>query len=62
MITLNNEVMIIIDLFRPDQSRRKCVSVAVELRAEQGPREPIKDYIREIREQYCNICVQAIII
>ena len=35
----------------PEQSGRKCVSVAAALRAEQGPWEPIKDCIREIGEQ-----------
>ena len=33
------------------QSGRKCVSVAAALRADQGPCEPIKGCIREIREQ-----------
>ena len=33
------------------QSGRKCVIVASALRAEQGPCEPIKGCIREIREQ-----------
>ena len=33
------------------QSRRKCVIVASALRAEQGPCEPIKGCICEIREQ-----------
>ena len=33
------------------QSGRKCVIVASALRAEQGPCEPIKGYIRKIREQ-----------
>ena len=34
------------------KSRRKCVSVAAALKAEQGPWEPIKECIREIREQW----------
>ena len=33
------------------QSRRKCVIVASAMRAEQGPCEPIKGCIPEIREQ-----------
>ena len=31
--------------------QKKCVSVVAALRAEQGPWEPIKGCIREIREQ-----------
>ena len=34
------------------QSGIKCVIVASAMRAEQGPCEPIKGCIREIREQY----------
>ena len=36
---------------RKTQSGRKCVIVASSMRAEQGPCEPIKGYIRKIREQ-----------
>ena len=35
---------------RVGQSKRKCVSVAAALRAEQRPWEPIKECLRKIRE------------
>ena len=40
-----------VNIITLQQSGRKCVIVASAMRAEQGPCEPIKGCIREIREQ-----------
>ena len=44
-------ITIIITIIIAIQIGIRCVSVAAALRAKQGPREPSKDYISEIKVQ-----------